>query len=502
MKKIIALLLVLATVISVAAFTAFAKTYNYITLSGGNYPESEHNYQDDMFCTWEYNYSSEAEGLFVTFSEESSLNDEVHYVQTEYGELPYYDYIYVSYLDGDGNWIYPTGNFRGKDLAGKTLYLPSTTFRVSLTSDAEGNDYGFAVDSVSTEPPEDETVIRYHYYTPDKVDDYSCHGDSEGVIAETDGIRNTGYVFAGWSTDAHGKPEHVAFDTLEAGRIHDLYAVWTKPLIAPENTFSFVNGDVGDVYPAEDNYYMTDGHYKMMIGNLFKNFGIGPIPGPVVALVLATFPQWEFRGSCYGIATSVFLHHHGAIDFLEGTDAENLSEIELNGEIISRLNYYQALSASSYLCENLAPQPHTPVYAEQLKNMFNTVAQGNPVLFSYYDYGMPYLLSTGHTVVFTGAFTDKRGNHFLIACDSNYRYSQGVCHYFRISPDFSEIYDCRKSPDVGGETQVGGFNWTADYEQFTSFGINGEGNPVVWYNVFFAHISYWLKTVFSAFFSI
>ncbi len=501
MKKAVALLITLGIIISVAVSTVYAKTYDYVYTSGDVYPESEHNYQNDYFCSWEYTYSQETDGLFVTFSDETLLNEDYNTVQSEYGEYLSYDYIYISYPFED-SWNYISDSFQGDELSGKTFYIPSKSFRITLNTDAEGNDFGFSIDRISDVPPDNETMIRYHFSGSDYVDNYSFHGDGNAVVADFDETINCGYAFAGWSTQPDGKTEYVAYDILEAGKVHDLYAVWIKPIIEPQDTFSFLNSDVGNVYPAEDNYYMTDGHYNTMISNLFRNFGLGPIPGPIVAAVLSTYPSWEHKGSCYGIATSEFLQYHGAIDFLEGTEAETMSEIELNGEIISRINYYQALSASSYLCENLAPQTGTPIYSEQLKNMFESVESGNPVLFSYYNYGNPYLLSTGHTVVMTAAFTDANGNHYLVACDSNYSYSRGECHYYRISPDFSKVYDCRKNPDSGTETRIGGFNWTADYEQFTSFDINGNGNPAVWYTVFFNHILYWIKTVFAALFSI
>lgn len=499
MKKILACVLAVIIALSAMFMTVCATTYDYVYVSGDTYPESEHNYQDDMFCTWEYTYSGEAEGIFVTFSEETSLNGENHVVETEHGNAVYYDYIYLSY-QRDETWEYLYNDYRGKDLAGRTVYFPSNTIRITLSTDLTGSDYGFSIDRISDEPPENETIIRYHCYSPDKVDWYSCHGDGEAEVAQLDEIRNPGFVFAGWSTEPDGETtEHVAYDALEAGMVHDLYAVWRKPIIEFQDSFCFLNGDVGYSYPADNNYYMTDDHYNMMIKNLFKNFGIGPIPAPIIAAVLSTYPSWEFRGSCYGIAAFTFLQYHGVIDFLEGTNAKSLSGVRLNGEVISRINYYQAQAASSFLCENLAPQSGTPVYSEQIKNMFETVESGKPVLFSYYDYGKPYLLSIGHTVVLTDAFSDVNGNHYLVACDSNYFYPTGECHYYRISSDFSTIYDCNRRLDATSVSRIGGFNWTADYKQFTSFDINGGGNPAVWYNVLFTHIVFWVKTVFSSF---
>ena len=497
MKKIIALILAIAIVFS-ASSLSFAKEYNYIYASDEVYPESAHDYPDDTFCTWEYTLTSGAQGLFITFSQETLLSDEYNYVESEYGTYSSYDNIYISYPKGD-SWEYISTDFRGNQLSGKTFYIPSNRFRITLSADAEDSAFGFSFDEISTEPPEDKTIIRYHYTSTDKIDNYTIAND-EAEIEDIDGLRNGNLIFAGWSTEPDGESEYVAGQMLENGKTHDLYAVWSEPIIAFEDSFSFRNSDVGNVYPAEDDYYMTDSHYKMMIGNLFKNFGIGPIPAPIVAVVLATYPSWEHKGSCYGIATSVFLQYYGEIDFLEGTGASKMNEVELDGEIISRINYYQALCASSYLCENLAPLPGTPVYAEQMKNMFETVESGKPVLFSYYSSGSPYLVSAGHTVVFTGAFTDNNGNHYLVACDSNYGYSEGECHYYRLSSDFTEIYDCRRAPDSFDDSKIGGFNWTADYKHFGSFDIGGNGSPDAWYTVFLGHIVNWVKTVFSALF--
>ncbi len=498
MKRIIAFILVLIIIVSATVSMAYAKTYGYIYTSGEVYPESEHNYQNDIFCTWEYTYSMAADGLFVTFSEETSLNEVQHNIETEYGEAVTCDNLYVSY-PYENSWKYISDFFRGKELSGKTLYIPVNRFRITLSTDSEESDFGFSIERISTEPPENETVIRYHYTGSDKADYYDCFGKEDAVVSDLTEILSSDYAFAGWSTKPDGKTEYVAYDTLKSGNIYDLYAVWINPLIEFEDSFSFLNSEVGNVYPAEDNYYMTENHYNVMISNFFKNFGIGPIPAPLIAAVLSTYPSWEHRGSCYGIATSVFLNYYGEVNFLEGTEAESLSEIELNGDLISRINYYQALSAASYLCENLAVQRGTPIYKEQMQNMFETVKNGKPVLFSYYDYGKPYMLSTGHTVVLIGAFNDNNGNNYLVACDSNYRYSKGVCHYYRLTSDFTRIFDCGQNPDVSEGKRIGGFNWTADYKQFSSFDINGEGHPAAWYSTFFNHILYWVKTVFSVF---
>ncbi|MBQ3007865.1 MAG: hypothetical protein IJD78_09940 [Clostridia bacterium] len=498
MKKLLAILVTVALLVScVTAFGVYAAHGIEVTeLPVGVYPESEHDYPHDFYHRWIYTHPTEAEGLFVTFSEETSLDEEYRYLEENgiqyvtYDEIYFFSRVYNPWDD--------FVSYRGNELSGKTVYIPGNQFELTMNTDSEGTAYGFSIDRISVEPPENETLIRYHVNDTEKVDYYGCFGDGEAVIANANINGESGYAFSGWSTEPGGKAGYVAYDTLEAGKIHDLYAVWTKLLIEPEDTFNFSNGSVGYIPPADDNYYMTDEHFDMMIGNLFKNFGLGPIPGPIVAAVLSTYPSWSFRGSCYGMSASVFLNYHGIDEFLKVKGAEHLSEIRPDGEVVSMVNYYQAQAASSYLCENLAPFPGTAVYSEQLKNMYETVKDGNPVLFSYYS--GKYLIESGHTVVLTGAFEDAGGNKFIVAYDSNNDYCSGQCHYYRISPDFTSISDSGFSPIDGGY-QIKGFNWTADYEQFTSFDINGEGNPLVWYKIFFGHIFYWMQTVFSAVFS-
>jgi uncharacterized repeat protein (TIGR02543 family) len=93
-------------------------------------PESEHNYANSYDNTWEYTVSGATNGVIVTFDAQTEV---------ESG----YDYIYV--LDGDGNEI---GKYTGTTLAGGSVYVPTATVKIRLTSDRSGNAYGFKVTSV------------------------------------------------------------------------------------------------------------------------------------------------------------------------------------------------------------------------------------------------------------------------------------------------------------------------------------------------------------------
>ena len=434
MKKFICVFLsVLLTVSCVTGLSVFAEETDV-------YPESEHDYQNNIFQEWEYTYPMDADGLFITFSEETSLDPET----IEENDGLYLSEDYISFIDeASSQYSY----FYEKQLSGKTLYVKGNKFTIGLHTNSAGTDYGFSFDRISHIPPENETLIRYHFGSPDEVDYYDCFGEDEAVLKyfQPDEIKRPGYAFAGWSSVYGGEIERFAGDRFEAGRVHDLYAVWEELLIDSEDSFSFLNHNIGGHPIAEDKYYMTEEHYNMMLANLFKNFGLGPIPGPIAAAVLSTYPSWEHVGSCYGMAALVFLNYHGVVDLLGDQDAENLSDLKLSPELISTVNYYQAQAASSFLCENAAPDPDSALYSEQLRKMYESVENGNPVLFHYYK--GKYVVETGHAVTLTGAFTDFLGNHYVCAYDSNYRYTQGECHYYRISPDFTRIYDSYLYPD-------------------------------------------------------
>lgn len=95
------------------------------------FPESEHNYANNMDETWEYTLEGAENGIYVTFDEQT---------QTESG----WDYIYV--YDSADNEI---GKYSGTELAGVTLYVPTATVKIRLTSDKSSTYYGFKVENIT-----------------------------------------------------------------------------------------------------------------------------------------------------------------------------------------------------------------------------------------------------------------------------------------------------------------------------------------------------------------
>jgi hypothetical protein len=99
------------------------------------YPESAHPYSNNFDNTWTYTASGNPYSITVTFDSQT-------YVENNY------DFIYV--MDGSGNNI--SGSpFTGSSLANQTVTVPGDTVKIRLTTDHSVTEWGFKVNSISTE---------------------------------------------------------------------------------------------------------------------------------------------------------------------------------------------------------------------------------------------------------------------------------------------------------------------------------------------------------------
>lgn len=95
------------------------------------YPESDHNYSNYFSETWTYNAPETVQSLNIKFSSNT---------ETEQN----YDHIYIYTLGGS-----LVGDYSGSDLAGKTVTVPGSGFKIKLTSDNSNTYYGFSIISIS-----------------------------------------------------------------------------------------------------------------------------------------------------------------------------------------------------------------------------------------------------------------------------------------------------------------------------------------------------------------
>ena len=93
------------------------------TMSANDYPESSHNYEDNLDKTYTYTADG-AYSLDVTFSSDTETEANI-------------DYIYVNGT-----------KYTGKELANKTVHINGDTLTVRLVSDSSDGAYGFSIDSI------------------------------------------------------------------------------------------------------------------------------------------------------------------------------------------------------------------------------------------------------------------------------------------------------------------------------------------------------------------
>lgn len=467
-------------------------------------PESPHNYPDNYSNVWKYNYDGEAKGLLVTFSEDTYVEDykgliffgdKISGSEITAGDfkniiapLKHGDYIAIS--DADNNTI---GSYSGDELAGKTVFVPGTTVNIRLSTDSSVNYYGFRVTDISPCPDEDAAIITY--------------SDGESVLGTTCCYKTGCFevknplsyltaeektVYPGWTSNTGGAVEYEkGGEAPFPGKDITLYPVKCKVALAPDEVFYFSNSSY--YFEAEEltGYYMTAEDYRNMELNLYKTYGLGPMPSVVLSVVLATLPNWEWQGSCYGISTVTALQHFGIIDVLSLQDAECMNDMEPDEELISFINYYQSQAATSYVTENKALIKGSVSYRNELREMFRSAESGNIVMFTEYDGNV--FVTPAHTVLITGAYTAADGTHKLIIYDCNRPSSYYYGNYsttISISEDFSTL-------SFYGD-EIGAFNWTDDFSQFESFSIKGDGNILSWYISFFNHIKTFFTHVLNA----
>ena len=93
------------------------------TLDKKGYPESSHNYENNLDKTYTYKAAG-AVSLDVTFSAQTEVETNI-------------DYIYVN-----------GAQYTGTELAGKTLTISGDTLTIRLVSDKSDSAYGFSIDSI------------------------------------------------------------------------------------------------------------------------------------------------------------------------------------------------------------------------------------------------------------------------------------------------------------------------------------------------------------------
>lgn len=517
-KSAIALLLCVLMLVPALSLGSFAEGEEESL-----YPESEHYYQNNYYNEWTYTHPEEAEFLFITFSDDThtepgrffgsdmyfdssviSLRDVIER-WSQYGKIG----DYISIFDGNNNLI---GVYQGWKLAGETIVVPGSSFKITLTTDATITAYGFKIDSISTELPDYETLTVYDFGNGKDKEVYlnDDYGSAIIINAKSYGKIVDGKAVIGWEyedgtvyeppvcgswTDWWYGPK-----TEDDKQIYRFKAVKTPVTLEKSDVYSFTNSDEYFNVDGEGRYYMKKEDYLRLVASACVIHGVGPyaLPAAVTSTILLGYPKFTWNGSCIGFTTTVCLQKKGIFDVVKTQEgATCVNDLKPTSDLISLMNYYNAQAALTTLTKNQSSAKTPKEFSRQLKKMFESAESGNLVLLEYLI-GDSELNAIGnlayHGFAISGAYTDSYGRHVLLYYDDNdARYGdEGICSACWIEPDFSAIHT-----DYGDLQTI---FWTDEFEAYKSIDYNGEDNSIKYYWIeYFSRIFKLLKEWFETY---
>ena len=480
-------------------------------------PESDHRYKNNFYGEWDYTHSNkDAEGLFVTFSDNTYVEDGDDYYEIyfEDEDITIGDVLeegkqnkigdIISIYDSKLNLV---GVYQGDELAGETVYVPDSSFKITLITDGSLTAYGFKVTNVTDELPEGATIFRYHmpdgsvkadiayeYYSTLTVNEYLMH-----VISGDEAI-------IGWKLP-NGEDWYYASDSvydtyMEESGVYDFYAISTPVQLLPTDVYNFTNSSKYFTFDG-DRYYMTKEHQLRLVSSTCLAGGTIPLalPAGILATILSTYSTWEWAGSCIGFANTVCLQKKGILDVVSTQPgATCVRDLEPTPELISLLNYYNAHSAATILPKDKAFEPGSAEYTRQLKKLVKSALDGNLILFEFFpiEEELSQMFTVYHGIVITGAYEHPNGGYVLLYYDENdgsyARY--GECNYLYVPADYSQIY---------GEYSNLMIFWTDSFEEFRSVDPDIENANIFSFRIeFFKHLlelirewfDYYIKALF------
>lgn len=479
-------------------------------------PESEHNYANNFYQEWEYVHPEETDYLMVTFDDRTFVEagDDYNIFFEEGEDITFEDVMgetefyktgdYISIFDGDGKLF---GVYQGRTLAGRTIMIPGSSFKITLTTDSNITYYGFKVISVTTDIPDDKYILVYHlpdgskwidasgsitihdyetgeYVTvPNKYVDYSFYFMSRIVGNE---------AIIGWNVEETGQTKiYNVFSYEEVYSymqnmliegdvgIYNLYAISTPVSLQPEDVYSFTNSTEYFNFDGE-RYYLTKENHMRLVSSVCMLGGISPltIPAVIGSIVLIKYDDpnlFPWNGSCIGFANTVCLQKKGILDVVSTQPgATCIRDLKPTTELISLLNYYNVQGTTTFIPKNKGIKPGSLEYARQLRNLCASLEAGNLVLLEFYP-SDAFPLEMYHGVVASGIYTADDGSKVILCYDENSEYyANGRCNIMYISADYTDFGE-----EPGDEWS---FAWTDDFECYKSIDINEKVSNIMPYH--------------------
>lgn len=164
-------------------------SYADILLTKKLYPESKHNYDNYTMQNFAFSYPG-AVKLTITFSSQTKTEQD-------------YDIIYINDINNRS-----VGSYSGDELAGKTITVDGSAFRIRLTTDRSKTFYGFSIDKIEATVSLNsyqyensrEDIVSYPIM-PGTVHNYNNNADETYTYTDADASSLSLYFSADTQTE-------------------------------------------------------------------------------------------------------------------------------------------------------------------------------------------------------------------------------------------------------------------------------------------------------------
>lgn len=278
----------------------------------------------------------------------------------------------------------------------------------------------------------------------------------------------TNYAFLGWSENIDGDgPLYQPGSSFSADVSTTIYSVWrlTRWLDRSE-TYAFANSRSS----FGGDYYISEGDFDKLAGYVRDNMQ-NAVSADTIINNMQNMRSGEWKGSCYGMATTAILDKQNRIGINENFDpgAATLRDVAVpidNNAVRSAINYYMVSQKIPFV-RSYGFERNTPtVWRVGLERLVKSAQDGNLMLFCYSFREAGELL--GHAIVISGYEQGENGSHNLLAYDNRYPDRDVIVN---IDAGFSACV-------VDGSEDCAIVEFMSDMTPFDKIDIDGQDSPV------------------------
>ena len=275
----------------------------------------------------------------------------------------------------------------------------------------------------------------------------------------------SGYNFKGWADSSTATAaQYQPGGSYTASADATLYAVWQPGRwLSQSETYAFANE--GNNFGS--SYYITDSDFEKLSSYVRGQYSAASARTLINQMQDMRLSEW--KGSCYGMATTAILHKQNKISMRNfdpgAATLRNVAVPTSNNAVRSAINYYMV--SQKFLQPSFFSASTPTVWRVYLGRLVESAQNGNLMLLCY-----SFLKGNeeqGHAIVVIGYEKAADGSHNLIAYDNRYPNRDVIVN---IDTGYNVCI-------VDGREVCVGVGYMSDMSAFDSIDIDGPDNDMI-----------------------